>query len=275
MTLTASSTTPPLAHRHRHLKVKFIPAPCSTAQRRQYIMVPLEGSSSKDIFDFLSLARELRDLIYVELCCKEVSIGDTEEQNLRLKATGLAHTNILQINRQIRTEYQAVSTKVARLDIMDHLLAASQEIELSVPVKLRDSPELGLYVVAACEDDRGLATCLIGELDSHFKRAAYVTKQLPRLRKTCIELHIQQCRHAGQDLLQKTIDFCLAQITAVPTLKQLVIFNSQWIGESWDYSKHGKCLATWTPTAGFKCEKAGLEFAPEQDESEGEDDDDD
>ncbi|KAK5677723.1 hypothetical protein LTS10_009606 [Elasticomyces elasticus] len=232
-------------------------------------MAALEGSSSKDIFDFLSLARELRDLIYVELCCKEITIGDTEEQNLRLKATGLAHTTILQINKQIRSEYQAMSSKVIRLDIMDHLSAANEEIELSVPTKFRETPELGLYMVAACEDDHELATCLDGELNAHFERAVHVTQQLPRLRKTCIELHIRFCRHAGQDLLQKTINNCLAQIIAMPTLGHMVIFGSRWIGEgstSWEYSEHGKCLAMWSPGAGFMCEKAGLEFAPEQDE---------
>ncbi|KAK3635784.1 hypothetical protein LTR56_014490 [Elasticomyces elasticus] len=238
-------------------------------------MAALQGSSSRDIFDFMGLAQELRDLIYGELR-SDVPMVKEDGTGIRLIASRLPRTNILLISRQISSEYRAIAEKEMRLSVQDHLAEACKEIDYTIPTKLLSATELHMYVFVACKQRTHPSDCdLVKEMQFHKERMIHVVGQLHQLRISYVHVRLIDDDHAEKDSLVAFMESCALVTAATPSrIAQLDVTASLWDDDMepalWDYAEPGRLVVTWKQGQGLTWEDRVVEDKTDEEESDAE-----
>lgn len=209
--------------------------------------------ATKDIFDFFGLARELRDLIYAQLCKETKHVKKGTIPNANAFITRCPPLSALLVSRQFSEELRSCSAKISVLTIEDQF-NGDGPLELPIPLTLLGVCNVHFNLFCPCYPDgyEIYAEHICGsaaETDRHHKRIEHVVAQMPALRCLSVRIHLDEGDGPSCREIVKKASSKLVEIRQLVKLEAFHVDDKGWGAGEYEYTTSERRIMEWDAKA--------------------------
>ncbi|KAK3713218.1 hypothetical protein LTR37_008651 [Vermiconidia calcicola] len=202
-------------------------------------------AGSAEVFDFLALSLEIRDMIYDELLDFEKNLGI---RNATVIVRSMPRVEHSLVSRQFNSELGDRAKRSSVLLVEDRFDPGRISLKLKLHAGLRPLQCFQLRLYLDCDQNHQDEVCGVDEESArHYRWITSLTAQMPHLRSLSVELHLGQ--NGVEKNCYQTLLACQSMFTALQHLTacDVYLIDEDYFEGKCDVGKH---IMAWSKKTG-------------------------